>query len=385
MNSTPTQSINLHHTVFMIEQWRSFIQGVDRIVGFCRNKNNQETEGFEWSNNNQALQIKSLAIAPDFDTELKVICDSKVNYQWLRPDLLPYESNSRANIGSQLNLFSEREYVVLMVKCTSEDYADVYYLYFRNDQSNFGISDKTTHLETSHKAMIGQMAHQFANITLNNYFNQRQANTRFKERTRLLLEQRVNEESNQEEQILKWKNDWVDDYLFELGERNGFNYVISETARKRVIEETNSFSDTKKILKETLIYICELYEPSLGDTVEINNSNLIVHASEPKPKEETTAIVPNTRINKTIIFLDNLEKVVLNLINNGHNVTSAEVGANMDKPITAPAITDALNKNKARIYQLFDQYPRRWAMIRQHFKPVVNLTTKKRSSLSISS
>jgi hypothetical protein len=45
----------------------------------------------------------------------------------------------------------------------------------------------------------------------------------------------------------------------------------------------------------------------------------------------------------------------------------------MEKPISAPAITDAIRKNRENILQLLEQHPEKWQLIRSYFKPLTNI------------
>jgi hypothetical protein len=45
----------------------------------------------------------------------------------------------------------------------------------------------------------------------------------------------------------------------------------------------------------------------------------------------------------------------------------------MAPPISAPAITDALSKNRILIRQLITRHPGKWEIIRQEFRPLQNI------------
>jgi hypothetical protein len=51
------------------------------------------------------------------------------------------------------------------------------------------------------------------------------------------------------------------------------------------------------------------------------------------------------------------------------------VGKAFEKPITAPAISDALKNHRKTIKDLINENPQRWTLIRNEFKPLINLLT----------
>ena len=53
----------------------------------------------------------------------------------------------------------------------------------------------------------------------------------------------------------------------------------------------------------------------------------------------------------------------------------------MDPPVSAPAITDALGKNRDFIRLLLKKYPEKWEAIRNDFKPLLNLLRRGETDL----
>ncbi len=303
----------------------------------------------------------------------------------MRTDLLPFTNKSSIKY-SQLDLFSEHQYLVLLLRLrhSYSNCADLFYLFFRNDQSNFGITDSQIKLDTSHKAIIGKMATRFGKMTINNFIKVRKKETEFKSRTKALLEARLVQNEELKTNFSKWKERWLVNYISQISQRDGVNYVLCDSAENTLLSGQFSFDVIQEMLNKAISYICELSDFSIGDEILIDESILIPEVL-PVQEEKPETRLPVGRINKTMLLLDRLEKTAEILLNKGLPITSADVGSNMDKPITAPAITDALRKNRLRIFRLFEQYPQRWKVIKHHFKPIINLTAKKDQYLSISS
>jgi len=53
------------------------------------------------------------------------------------------------------------------------------------------------------------------------------------------------------------------------------------------------------------------------------------------------------------------------------------VGKAMQPAVSAPAISDMLNKQKQKILVLLNEFPDRWPQTRNHFKPLQNLLIRK--------
>jgi len=385
MFQSTIHKVNIHPAVYMMEQWQLFMDGIDRIVGFYYSEQTASMEGLDWSNKIGQSQIIPFSISDDVLAEMKHVCEEKHDFQWLRPDLLPFTNRSSV-MQSQLDLFSEHQYLVLLIRLhdSISNCADLFYLFFRNDQSNFGITDTQTKLDTSHKAIIGKMATRFGKMTIHNFKAAKKKELEFKTRTKALLEARLAQNEQLKTTFSNWKKHWLVNYISQLSQRDGVNYVICDKAEKLLLSNQFPFDTIIETLEKAIVYICELSDFSMGDEIFLDESILIIE--EPLETKELPEVnQPSSRINKTMHLLDRLENAAEILLNKGLPITSADVGLNMDKPVTAPAITDALRKNRTRIFQLFEQYPQRWQVIKHHFKPIINLTTKKNQYLSISS
>jgi hypothetical protein len=323
-----------------------------------------------------------LTISDEARKQLTVVSKEKSAYQWLRPDLLPFINQGRMSIN-QLDLFSESLYLVLLVRTNHEAIKVMSYLFFRNDCSNFGISDGRTKLEPSHKAIIGKMASQFATFTIHHFLKTKEEAAEFKRQTRALLEVRQLESKQAQDDLDAWKINWLETYLLERSKRDGLNYVISDSAREKLVSAQLSYEESKLIVDNCIVYICNLHDFTTGDDVVLDAGYLIITPSKESHHHKMT-IAPVQGANKTILLLDRLEDAAYELQRQGLPITSADVGAHLPKAISAPAISDALRKNRVRILHLLDQYPQRWMTIRQYFKPIINLRNPKTTYLTVS-
>lgn len=372
----------VHPAIHMMQQWQLFMDGIDRIMTFYLDEGKAHMEGLEW---NRQLSDNFLPVTIDEEVNRKLVsaATEKADYQWMRPELLPFMQQQSLSLH-QLNLFSESAYLVLLVRVHTNATSIVSYLFYRNDTSNFGISDGQAQLETSHKAIIGKMASRFAQMTIQNYISSKSQEEVFRQQTRRMLENKQIETKRDKEALDSWKINWLDTYLNDLSRRDGVNYVISDSAKQKLLYSKLNFEDCKRSIDNCISYICNLYMIAPGDDVLIEDSYLLLEQrSQPVAIENTPNARPS-RSSKTMRLLDRLEESANKLQFQGLSITSADVGANMSKPISAPAISDALRKNRVRILQLLEQYPQQWTTIRQSFKPITNLITKNNQRISSS-
>jgi hypothetical protein len=91
--------------------------------------------------------------------------------------------------------------------------------------------------------------------------------------------------------------------------------------------------------------------------------------------KETTTIQDKTTENddKIIQLLNRYEHAALKINELGGTLNAKEIAMRLDPPVTPPAITDAVKKNKRKIDYLLRQYPNRWKLIRKSIRPILHL------------
>lgn len=98
-------------------------------------------------------------------------------------------------------------------------------------------------------------------------------------------------------------------------------------------------------------------------------------ASEPQKKQEL--ILPNkpslSKFEKTIILLDRYELAVKKLIEDKQPVLGKNIAKVCSPEISAPALTDSINKHKERIAECLKSYPDKWQNLRNNYLPIQKL------------
>jgi hypothetical protein len=343
---------------------------------------NNRTVGRELTLTGNQYLTKEL-LTEGMESQLKQMGGEQPGYSWLHKDQLPFEQRRVEN--NQPQLFSEQYHIVLMLRLKSVDSPclDVFYLFFREDQSNFGISRLQGSLDTTRKALVGSLVYRFALLFHQSATNWQAALSEFTNVTRILLK---NTQNNSDKADFKnWISQWADDYLVNLNRNNSHQIRLSEQAIVKLME-CDDFHLASEALRKAAAFAVMLHSDTTENEIIIEANYLLIEdkITDLQSKEFGKIGTLPDRLNKTLVFLDKLENAATKLMNGGEGITSHGVGQTLDRPISAPAISDALRKNRRRILALLEKHPDRWPLIRNHFRPLINIVEKKEELRNIS-
>lgn len=79
---------------------------------------------------------------------------------------------------------------------------------------------------------------------------------------------------------------------------------------------------------------------------------------------------------KTYKLLDRYETAATAAYQKGIAIIGKNIGLHCIPAVTNASITDALNKQSKKIYDLFDKYPKKWPIIRAEFRSIANIVEK---------
>ncbi len=82
------------------------------------------------------------------------------------------------------------------------------------------------------------------------------------------------------------------------------------------------------------------------------------------------------RHEKTYKLLDRYETAASLAYQKGIAIIGKNIGLHCIPAVTNASITDALNKQSKKIYDLFDKYPKKWPIIRTEFRSIANIVEK---------
>ncbi len=115
-----------------------------------------------------------------------------------------------------------------------------------------------------------------------------------------------------------------------------------------------------------------------GET-EISLSPLHLNNLEVKAKRRINAKDESLslgRLAKTYKLLDRYEAAAKLVDDKGLSVIGKHIGSHCVPSVSNASITDALNKQAKKVYDLLEKYPDRWVIIRQEFKSISNVMAK---------
>jgi len=172
--------------------------------------------------------------------------------------------------------------------------------------------------------------------------------------------------------------------------------ILNEFKRKLEIELNKEFIFSNKVVyklaKERLSI--DLIESAVQNAIFLAyNLNLTEHKIKitedhlqleeiDTPPIRTSTGIENDR--KTITLLDRYEEAALKAKEKGLLINGKNIASQLDPPVTPPAITDAVKKNRSKISYLLQQYPEKWTNTRRSIKPITNLDQHVESSRAVS-
>jgi len=362
----------------LLRSWPDIFPGIDRVVVLYASKGG-ETGGEELIRHGQKY-VSTELITDAFDKRLLKLTSEQAGYVWLTREQLPFESGTTKQ--RQLEIFSEHKHVVMQLRIKHTTGMDCFYLFFREDQSNFGVTRLQGPLSTARKALLGSLIYRFTRLFYNSNGELRMYIQQFTDVTKKLI-------TNKSKQTCKvipslWLKQWTDDYLNELYEQTGISLQLTKEALDH-LAGAEDYNIAKKGLEQAAQFAIMMCANDESKEVYIEESYLVLERKQDVASSVNTHIyIPESRKDKAIEILNRLERSASILLDNGEDITSSAVGSKMENPISAPAISDALKKHRREILLLLKENPTKWTIIRQHFKPLINIIDKETELQQIS-
>lgn len=350
----------------LMQSWPSVFPGIDRVVLLFDEPDNAGTSGQELVRQGNSYRLRTLVI----DGLENLVTKGEPGYTWLHPDQLPFESKS--TVSNQFQLFSEEQHVVLSLRLgTTGDMVDFFYLFFREDQSNFGVNRLQGSLDTARKALIGSVVFRMARVfykSAQQFFDYIEE---FTSVTRGLLE---NQSDDSEPAVsLDWISHWAEDFLCNYSLHPPGRWILHESSLKK-LQKAADFNAAKTALSKAAQMTAMLYGKE-DDWTILPATIFFAPKQEVRPVEKPP-VNTESRMSRTKQWLDNIETAAASLVSAGEEPTGAAVGQALRRPVSAPAITDWLRKNQRRVMMLLNKYPEKWPVIREHFRPLTNLVQR---------
>ncbi|MDG5799970.1 hypothetical protein QA597_06305 [Marinilabiliaceae bacterium ANBcel2] len=390
MFNSSSDKINLPPREQLLRVIPEIFPGIDKVISLFRTDSNM-VEGLELIRTGNSYKLRTL-IPEGFEDKFIQYNRSKAGFTWLHKEQLPFEHQNSNE--KQLQIFSEQKHVVLFLKLPSLNHEkafnhNLFYLFFREDQSNFGISNLSGVLDTSRKAIIGSIFFNASKVFIKSVNSSREYVKEFTNVTRRIISEKK-EDNSYRSKLNQWINEWAHNFANRYVQETGKRVKISVEAIIK-LSSLPSFNDAEAALEDAVKFALMLYEHSDGDLLKIEEEFIVINRSPSSESSELTiepsdnpVVVQNRdtqsrgagKMSKTEALLDRLENAAHTIISSGEDPTGSSVGQMLDKPVSAPAITDALRKNSRRIILLLEKYPQKWPVLRKDFKPLTNVIEK---------
>lgn len=352
----------------LLHSFPAVFPGIDRAVMLCSTAEG-EIIGQELIRKGTNYRLRTLII----DTSGDFLANEKENssYAWLHPNELPFDQKQKS--PSSYHLFSEEQYLVLCLKLENkENGIDLFYLFFREDQSNFGISRLQGSLDTARKSLIGAIVLRMIRIFYQSANTYEKYISEFTDVTRGLLEDSSVNTTNSVS--IEWTSDWVNDFLKTYPHQPSTKWIVpSDTVTK--LSKAPDYNSAKAALTKAAQFASMLY--AQDDEWSILPSFITFETTE-KEGDKIKDIPPagESRMAKAQRWLDNVEEATAKILMTGEEPTGSAVGQLLDRPVSAPAITDWLRQNQRRVMMLLKNHPSKWPHIRTHFRPLTNMVDR---------
>jgi len=300
----------------------------------------------------------------------------KKNTAWVRLDMLEFLGlEKKKRKIQQLSLIDENENNLLCLKFHSP-YDDLYdvILIELTQSSLLQFVKEGKELTTSQKTLIEVLLYNNIKSNIESEYENL--------KTHALI---VDNFKSQQEKI---KNSLEENERIKKHYDQTFNYFLNTIATKVKIEfelELN-YSPTCVEYISNLDFDLEIIEKSILQSVNVyQNLNLEQDKSltlepeniqiiEPKKKEEPIKFV--NKHQNIIDILDRYEAAAIALQEKGMKVNGANVAQACIPTITPAAISFNLKKYAATIIMLTEKYDNKWSIIKNQFKPLINIIEK---------
>jgi hypothetical protein len=362
----------------LLENAHHFFPGLERIVAVYYDREKKDI-----ASACVVPRVNPGLVDPVFLGENKILLQkSRVNKSptaWLTRQELPYDLKAVEN--KQVEVFDEQHKTVLVLRFPNkyDGLQDIMFLYFQESMNMFGVNLTSRTLSTDYKSIIGYLVYHFVLAFTRIGESDTNATQSIVDSTKSVISTLIqsNEELTRTRQYYGQSLvDLCQNYLEELQADSSRRYRLHDSAIAKIEKYAGEIKYLKTIIKKAVMFAEYLEQDSTPGLLFIHDWHLNAETYVPEQRKEELSSYPEDRYTKTIYLLDRLETAAKEVVMLKKKLTGKNVGELCDRPISAAAITDALDKHKKKIIDLFEKYPDKWEIIRNDFRPVKNLAIK---------
>lgn len=329
-------------------------------------------------------EIQKLEIHNSYQEESRSFISTQKNMAWYQKEDLPYFGKTHHH--SDTDLFSELDKNILLIPIRNiPQLPHLFYIFlFRKNASELGPVSNKSVLDTSHKQLMARLISNSLKGMLHSIIENRKVMLEYNRMLSSLIQSKEIALENQNvktKQLNAYLQDVLMTFVSEVKEENEDVY-LSEKTQQILFPHLSNPSYLKEQLKKALNFArtfhflkqegkLELLPEYFNDLKKVEHPKQINKSNHNQNQSDLYS-----SHTKTYQFLQSLEDAATRLLHKGNKLTSMNVGQELSQPITAAAISDKLKNHAYKIHLLFKQYPDKWPIVRNQFKPVINIEEK---------
>lgn len=358
-----------------------FLPGIEKIAGIYFSQREKQIRILSRKRDHEIDDnFEEVLRKPETMVMIQKFRTENHQFAWIKKEDLPFEiAPQRLTVPT---IFTELDNVILVLRFKNEHdkLNDLLMIYFNQNLGNFGLNKADKVLTADHKVIIGHLLYyQFKSFLQLNLSNRKLLRTLNNGVMAV-----IGENMSFKDQLSQIKSSYGDNmisvslqHLQKLSKEYGRTYLLAEDAVNKIREFKGNMKHLPVILENAIVFTENLLMPGgEEEIVNIQSYSLDFDSYQVIEKTEQFTRKIDSRQSKAMQFLDKLEMASIGLKNKNIAIISSKVGQALTPPISAPAITDALGKNRELIRQLIEKYPDKWETIRKEFKPLANQLRK---------
>ncbi|HNW70423.1 MAG TPA: hypothetical protein PKI01_08475 [Bacteroidales bacterium] len=375
-------SFSLSDIEHIISNTNNMVLGISKVMAVYFSEKKNQPEAIVATDPYTPEEFNEYIIDNNTLVQIEKLRSLDATFDWYAPEDIPFFAETKKI--KQLDVFDENNRHILMITLKNEhdNKNDLIFYYFNKNLSNFAPSESENYLSPANKIAIGSMLYKFANLMAEICRNDRQALKSYNNNIRNIVNSLKKSVTENEEHHTNYYNaliNFVNDALQEISAKSSrYVFELSDSARLKLKDYQGEFKALNKIIKTAAVFAGNMNEGLAGNTVMIEDYH-IDFGDSPPAEIQPSVRMDESKYDKTILLLDRIEEASKIVKQKKLPLTGANVGKACKPPVSAPAISDALNKHRARIKTVMSKYKDRWTTIRNDFKPLINVLTSRSS------
>ncbi|MEI6898566.1 MAG: hypothetical protein WCL00_01710 [Bacteroidota bacterium] len=363
----------------ILEKLPALLPGIEKVIAVFHNDEKREIGAFITQLESSGYWTGELEVETN-NERIKHFRRENSPYTWIRQQDIPFDVVTEQQV--QLTIFNESDNNILLIrkKSESDSLNDLFFIYLNSNIGNFRLLNNSKSLSTETKTVIGQLIRNSILMIESTIKNDREVFQVFRENNGMVLGElgHLRQEKNKmEEKYVNGILHLCKIHLSGISKERNRIFRFSDDGILKLKEFEGDIGQLKSIVEKAARYAETIQFETGTEVIEISDYHLIFRAiPEPakvvsRPAEQPVSDL-DPRYLKTYNLLNKLENAAQSLKNRNQLITSANVGKELPKGISAAAISDALKKHLSKIIILFNKFPSHWELIRTEFRPVQN-------------